>query len=215
VITITIVVYSYVVHFWLEIIPSTCTDASFTLDADLLGLDLNPQSQGKPLTSIQELVLNERLVVNRSTWMDSELLELGGSSGGGASGNQITGGDSANTEAPAVGGGGGDKSSTQQTSSQPSTPRIGKKQNSIELQLLQLGLDASKTTLSSVASHAELSLTARSTLGRLPDLSFMLQGDKIVRSTYQSGPSASWVGFLLIIIVLVYYTTTTSAHSYM
>lgn len=108
--------------------------------------------------------------------MDSELLELGGGS--------ITGntGDSANTVA------GGDTSS--QTSSQPSTPRIGKKQNSIELQLLQLGLDASKTTLTSVSSHTELSLTARSTLGRLPDLSFMLQRDKIVRSTYQAGPSA-------------------------
>lgn len=175
-------------------VPPTCTDASFTLDADLLGLDLNPQSQGKPLTSIQELVLNERLVVNRSTWMDSELLELGGSSGGGggASGNHTPSGDSANSAAAAAVAG-GDTSSAQQTSSssRSSTPRMGKKQNSIELQLLQLGLDASKTTLSSVASHAELSLTARSTLGRLPDLSFMLQGDKIVRSTYQSGPTAS------------------------
>ena len=171
-------------------VPPICTDASFTLDADLLGLDLNPQSQGKPLTSIQELVLNERLVVSRSTWMDSELLELGGSSGGGASGNHTPSGDSANSAAAVAG---GDTSSAQQTSSssRSSTPRMGKKQNSIELQLLQLGLDASKTTLSSVASHTELSLTARSTLGRLPDLSFMLQGDKIVRSTYQSGPSAS------------------------
>lgn len=124
--------------------------------------------------------------------MDSELLELGGSSGGGgASGNHTPSGDSANSAAAAVAG--GDTSSAQQTSSssRSSTPRMGKKQNSIELQLLQLGLDASKTTLSSVASHAELSLTARSTLGRLPDLSFMLQGDKIVRSTYQSGPTAS------------------------
>ena len=170
-------------------VPPTRTDASFTLDADLLGLDLNPQSQGKPLTSIQELVLNERLVVNRSTWMDSELLELGGGSGGGASGNHTPSGDSASSAAVA----GGDTSSVQQTSSssRSSTPQIGKKQNSIELQLLQLGLDASKTTLSSMVSHAELSLTARSTLGRLPDLSFMLQGDKIVRSTYQSGPTAS------------------------
>ena len=162
--------YYYHCSFY-KILPST--DASFTLDADLLGLDLNPQSQGKPLTSIEELVLNERLVVNRSTWMDSELLELGGSAGG----------DGANTTV------GGDTSS--QTSSQPSTPRMGKKQNSIELQLLQLGLDASKMTFTSASSHTELSLTARSTLGRLPDLSFMLQRDKIVRSTYQSGPSAS------------------------
>lgn len=123
--------------------------------------------------------------------MDSELLELGGGSGGGATGNHTPSGDSANSAAVAMG---GDTSSAQQTSSsssRPSTPLTGKKQNSIELQLLQLGLDASKTTLSSVASHAELSLTARSTLGRLPDLSFMLQEDKIVRSTYQSGPSTS------------------------
>ena len=123
--------------------------------------------------------------------MDSELLELGGGSGGGATGNHTPGGDSANSATVAMG---RDTSSAQQTSSsssRPSTPLTGKKQNSIELQLLQLGLDASKTTLSSVASHAELSLTARSTLGRLPDLSFMLQEDKIVRSTYQSGPSTS------------------------
>lgn len=161
-------------------------DASFTLDADLLGLDLNPQSQDKPLTSIQELLLNERLVVNRSTWMDSELLELGGG-GGGASGNSHASGDGADSAAA-----GGGETSTQ-TSSQPSTPRMGNRQNSIELQLLQLGLDASKTTFTSTSasSHTELSLTARSTLGRLPDLSFMLQGDKIVHSTYQSGLNAS------------------------
>ena len=140
-------------------------DASFILDADLLGLDLNPQSQSKQLTSIQELVLNERLVVNRSTWMDSELLELGGSS---------TRHDAQTGE------------TSSQTSSQPSTPHAGRKQNSIELQLLQLGLDASKTSFAN-SSHTELSLTARSTLGRLPDLSFMLQQDKLVRSTYQPG----------------------------
>ena len=104
--------------------------------------------------------------------MDSELLELGGSSPG----------DSTVTVA-------GDTSS--QTSSRPSTPRTGKKQNSIELQLLQLGLDASKTSLANASSHTELSLTARSTLGRLPDLSFMLQRDKLVRSTYQSGQGAT------------------------
>ena len=158
----------------MHFIPYYYTDASFTLDADLLELDLNVQSQTKQLTSIQELVLNERLVVNRSTWMDSELLELGDASTGGST-------NSAGT---------GDTSS--QTSSRPSTPRAGKKQNSIELQLLQLGLDASKTSLASASSsRSELSLTARSTLGRLPDLSFMLQRDKIVRSTYQSGQSAT------------------------
>lgn len=142
------------------------SDSSFILDADLLGLDLNPQSQSKQLTSIQELVLNERLVVNRSTWMDSALLELGGAGG------------VANTAAAET---------SSQTSSQPSTPRTGKKQNSIELQLLELGLDASKTSLAKEPSRNELSLTARTTLGRLPDLSFMLQTDKLVHSTYQPG----------------------------
>ena len=115
--------------------------------------------------------------------MDSELLELGGSGS-----HAGAGGDGANS---AAAGGGADTPSQPQPSSRPSTPRTGKKQNSIELQLLQLGLDASKTTIASASSHAELSLTARSTLGRLPDLSFMLQGDKIVRSTYQSGHNAS------------------------
>ena len=51
---------------------------SFKLDADLLSVDLNPtQSEGK-LTSIEQLLLNEKLVVNRTTWMDSELMALGG-----------------------------------------------------------------------------------------------------------------------------------------
>ena len=99
--------------------------------------------------------------------MDSELLKLGDT------------GDSAAAE------------TSSQTSSQPSTPRAGKKQNSIELQLLQLGLDASKTSFASTSANAELSLTARSTLGRLPDLSFMLSKDKLVHSTYQPGQSAS------------------------
>ena len=51
---------------------------SFKLNADLLSLDLNPaQTEGK-LTSIEQLLLNEKLVVNRTTWMDSELMALGG-----------------------------------------------------------------------------------------------------------------------------------------
>lgn len=99
--------------------------------------------------------------------MDSELLELGGSAGHDAAVEHT--------------------SSTSQASSQPSMPHTGKKQNSIELQLLQLGLDATKTSFANALSHAELSLTARSTLGRLPDLSFMLQRDKLVQSTYQPG----------------------------
>ena len=148
-------------------LPSLSLSTVFTLDADLLSLDLNPQSQSKPLTSIQELLLNERLVVNRSTWMDSELLELGGA-----------GGVANNTAAAET---------SSQTSSQPSTPRTSKKQNSIEHQLLELGLDVSKTTLAKDQSRTELSLTARTTLGRLPDLSFMLQTDKLVHSTYQPG----------------------------
>ena len=79
--------------------------------------------------------------------MDSELLELGGSSGA-EDNNVAAAGDTLS-----------------QSSSRPSTPRVGKKQNSIELQLLQLGLDASKTSIVNASSHTELSLTARSTLG--------------------------------------------------
>lgn len=130
---------------------------SFTLTADLAGLDLNPEpKQEKQLTSIQELLLNERLVVNRSTWMDSQLAELGGE--GGAVD------DTANT-------------------SQLNTPRSAKRlQNSMESQLELLGLDVSKTT-SVKADNKELSLSARSVLGRLPDLSFMSLRNKMEKRT--------------------------------
>ena len=145
----------------------SCTDPlalppdSFTLTADLAGLDLNPEpKQEKPLTSIQELLLNERLVVNRSTWMDSQLAELGG----GAS-DETT------------------------PTSQPNTPRSARLQNTMESQLELLGLDVSKTT-SIKTSNKELSLSARSVLGRLPDLSFMSLSDKMEKRTlYFSGSS--------------------------
>lgn len=128
-----------------------------------MGLDLNPQQQSQPLSSVEELVRNERLVVSKSTWVDSKLLELGGNS-------SMTSG----TTSPSS------------NNSQPSTPRSGKKQNSVEFQLLQLGLDVSKTTFTSGSSNGELSLSARSVLGRLPDLSFMLSREEIIHSTYYS-----------------------------
>ena len=132
------------------LIPPPTDPFSEGLAADLLGLDLSgpQQQQSKQLTSIQELLLNERLVVNRSTWKDSKLLEY----------------ESAPTPPSA-------------NSSNTPTPLLPRKESSInvEQQLLQLGLDASKTTFSTVpAQQTELSFSARTVLGRLPDLSFML-----------------------------------------
>jgi len=63
-------------------------------------------------------------------------------------------------------------------SSQPSTPQTAKKQNNVEFQLQQLGLDANKVS-SYRGNKMELSLAARTVLGRLPELSFMLT-DSIV-----------------------------------
>jgi len=136
---------------------------SFTLTADLLGLDLNPH---KKLTSIEELLINERLVVNRSTWMDSQLLELEAREGG-------------ETEGPAT-----SQQSSTTSSSQPSTPALAKRQPSLEQQLLQLGLDASKTSFAIVSEQKELSFSSQSVLGRLPDLSFMLS-DVLVQTHYK------------------------------
>ena len=68
---------------------------------------------------------------------------------------------------------------------QPSTPHLGTK--TVELQLQELGLDVSKTTLPKT-SKSELSLSTRSLLGRLPDLSFMLLTDKVEdRTNYSRG----------------------------
>ena len=134
--------------------------------ADLADLDLNPQSKqqkAKQLTSIEELLINERLVVNRSTWVDSQLADLGGN--GGTSGHDDDRGGS-----------------------QPDTPRTAAKKT-VELQLRELGLDVSKTTLPK-AKPGELSLSARTLLGRLPDLSFMQLPDKIEdRTNYARGYS--------------------------
>ncbi len=133
------------------------TEASFTLTADLADLDLNPaskQHKAKQLTSIEQLLINEKLVVNRSTWVDSQLADLGG--------------------------GKGSTSSEGDRAGQPDTPRNTKK--TVELQLQELGLDVSKTTLPK-GKPGELSLSARTLLGRLPDLSFMLLVDKVEDKT--------------------------------
>lgn len=143
--------------------PLSPLSESFTLTADLLGLDLNPE---KKLTSIEELLINERLVVNRSTWMDSQLLELEGREEG--------------KEGPATA-----LQSSAGSSSQTSTPTLPRKQPSLEQQLLQLGLDASKTSFATVSEQKELSLSSRSLLGRLPDLSFMLADVLVQRTHYQ------------------------------
>ncbi len=69
-------------------------------------------------------------------------------------------------------------------SSHPGTPHSAKKggTTSMELQLEQLGLDVSKTT-SVRGGSRELSLSARSVLGRMPDLSFMLLQDSLEKTT--------------------------------
>ncbi len=114
-----------------------------------MGLDLNPQPQTQQLTSIQELLRNESLVVNKSKWMDTKLQEFG---------------------------------EEEKPRSQPSTPGIAKKQNNtVELQLQQLGLDANKVS-SFTGERQELSLAAQTVLGRLPELTFMLATDRVVQA---------------------------------
>ena len=115
------------------------------MDADLLGLDLHSTQAEKQLTSIEQLSLNEKLIINRTTWMDSELVELGG------------------TEPTA-----------DATPKSPNTPgsRVTRL-SSVEQQLVRLGLDTSKTTLAS-APLTEMSISARLVYDRLPDMSFML-----------------------------------------
>ena len=71
-------------------------------------------------------------------------------------------------------------SSESDRAGQPDTPRNTKK--TVELQLQELGLDVSKTTLPK-GKPGELSLSARTLLGRLPDLSFMLLVDKVEDKT--------------------------------
>ena len=105
-------------------------------------------------------------MVNRSTWMDSQLLELEGREEG--------------KEGPATA-----LQSSAGSSSQTSTPTLPRKQPSLEQQLLQLGLDASKTSFATVSEQKELSLSSRSLLGRLPDLSFMLADVLVQRTHYQ------------------------------
>lgn len=120
-----------------------------------MGIDMNPQPpQTQQLTSIQELVRNESLVVNKSRWMDSKLQEFGEGKG-------------------------------EKPTSQPSTPGLGKRQNTVELQLQQLGLDANKVS-SFTGERRELSLGARTVLGRLPELTFMLATDRIVQAQQYS-----------------------------
>ena len=101
--------------------------------------------------------------------MDSQLLELEARGAG-------------EREGPAA----SQQSSTSSTS-QPSTPALPRRQPSLEQQLLNLGLDASKTTSlyqNLVSEQKELSFSSQSVLGRLPDLSFMLS-DVLVQTHYK------------------------------
>ena len=142
------------------ILICTCVEAAFTLAADLADLDLNSQLQqkkSKQLTSIEELLINEQLVVNRSTWVDAQLADLGETSTDRSKSNN------SNEDSPA------------------DNQQRGTKKT-VEIQLQELGLDVSKTTLPK-GKTGELSLSARTLLGKLPDLSFMLYTDKIEDKT--------------------------------
>jgi len=129
------------------------------LAADLADLDLNSQhkqQKSKQLTSIEELLINERLVVNRSTWVDDQLADLGQTSTRSKSSNE-------------------DGSADNQRGAK-------KTMETMEVQLQELGLDVSKTTLPK-GKTGELSLSARTLLGKLPDLSFMLHTERIEDKT--------------------------------
>ena len=113
------------------------------------GLDLHSTQEERQLTSIEQLLLNERLVINRTTWMDSELEALGGA-------------HLPPTSPP--------------RSPHTQGHRVITKMTSFEQQLERLGLDTSKTTLApTLPAAAEMSISARLVFDRLPDLSFMLQ----------------------------------------
>ena len=130
---------------WLSLIDS------FTLDADLQGLELHSTEKTKrPSTSIEQLALNEKLVINRTTWVDSELEQLG---------------DHDFYMAPSSG-----------SQNDDQNKEVDKKA-SFQEQLQQLGLDTSKTTFTTadVPATLEMSISARLVLDRLPNLSFMLQ----------------------------------------
>jgi hypothetical protein len=123
---------------------------SFTLDADLQGLELQSLEAERQKTSIEQLALNERLVINRTTWIDSELEQLG---------------DIGLIAAPLA-----------QSQSVDQNKGLTKKA-SFQEQLQQLGLDTSKTSFTSttIPTIPEMSISARLILDRLPNLSFMLQ----------------------------------------
>ena len=78
----------------------------------------------------------------------------------------------------------GEEGGGEEAGSQPGTPQSAGRKGvtSMELQLEKLGLDVSKTT-SVRGDSKELSLSARSVLGRMPDLSFMMLQDSLEKTT--------------------------------
>ena len=98
-------------------------------------------------TSIEQLALNERLVINRTTWIDSELEQLN------------------------------EKGLTVITSAGSHNSDNNGKKGTFQEQLQQLGLDTSKTSLSipAVSATPEMSISARLVLDRLPNISFMME----------------------------------------
>lgn len=116
---------------------------------------------------MQQLLVTEQLIVKPSTWKDSQLLEL-------EKQESVT-----RSDGPAA-----------QSKSPPTSPNGAQRRGgNFERQLFRLGLDASKTSAFSAGAAAaatggrrELSLTARTVLGRLPDLAYMLSESLVERS---------------------------------
>ena len=119
----------------------------YSLAADLQDLDLHSTKEKRERTSIEELVLNEKLVINRTTWMDSELEQLGN-----------------------------DMAVSPLVSYKEQSQKLSKK-GTFQEQLKQLGLDTTKTTLAmtTLPAVSEMSISARLVFDRLPNLSFMLK----------------------------------------
>lgn len=116
------------------------------------GIELQSVKAERQKTSIEQLALNERLVVNQTTWIDSELEHLG------------------------------DTGLSIQPSSQSCDQNKGlDKKTSFQEQLQQLGLDTSKTSFTSttIPTIPDMSISARLVLDRLPNLSFMLEENVI------------------------------------
>ena len=120
------------------------------MDADLQDLDLHSTEVERHTTSIEQLILNERLVVNRTTWMDSELEQLGD-------------GDVPTLQPPST-----------HTEQHREVASFQEQMKQLGLDTSKTTLAATASTV------AEMSISARLVFDRLPNLSFMLQNTLVV-----------------------------------